>query len=710
MLSWGVMSVYADRLSPDTRVRLGQIVRTQSTDVSEPSISVFIAFEDGYDASVVDDIAGVEIQSDFGTIVTALVSPDAIESLSNREGVRYVQMSSDVRLLNDFARRELHVNDVHTNAKHTLPQGYRGTGVIVGMIDTGIEYGHRAFYNSTGKMLRIKRVWDQNVSSSNPPAGFTYGTEFTTQAQILEATTDSRSQIHGCHTTGTAAGGGNLTTPYYGMAPDADIVFVSFKNDDNISIADAIKYIFDYADECGLPCVINMSLGSHHGPHDGTSYLDRIIDNLTGPGHIIVGAVGNEGESRMHATKTFGETDTTMKTFMTFNENQYQKYQYIDIWGTPGSDLKVKIAVFNSLKGQTVSVSDAFDTSAGSQPVGYFTYLDEVGVDMDAVIYGEINPENNAPHVWIQSNVSNVGQGRMPGLIIEGTPGSTVHMWNEGLNEFSSNNKAGFTDGDHNCTVGEIGGTAKRIITVGSYDGRDTLPINRNYWIDMTQAFSSYKKYNHSVFSSYGPTADGRIVPHILAPGIPVVSACNRYGINSQELEAYYSDYTTDVSGRKSYYIYNMGTSMSAPHVAGIVALMLQANPDLTPEQCRGIIQSTADTWDDMGELPNNAYGAGRINALRCVEEALKLGEEVYVADIAVDTDATRVWALDGYIKVMTPAVGSTLRLYGLTGTLLAQQVLDATSTTIDGSQWGPGIVIAEIVGENSRRTFKIAL
>lgn len=707
LLVSGILSASADKMSPDTRIRLEQGISkapAKSADQENSPIKVFIAIDAGFDVENLA-IPGVEINSVFGKVVTAAATPEAIRVLSETEGIRYIQMASNVNILNDFSRRDLHVNDVHENTGGTLPQGFTGKGVIVGMLDTGVEYGHRAFYSSDGSELRIRSIWHQK-GFGTPPEKFPYGSELTTESDMLRVATDSRSQYHGCHTMGTAAGGGNLPTKYYGMAPEADIVFVSVDTEDNTAIADGIRYIFDYADEMDMPCVINMSLGSHHGPHDGTSYLDQIIDELSGPGRIIVGAVGNEGQARMHATKTFTDTDNTLKTFLTFASNQNHKYQYIDIWGTPGSDIKVGMGIFNSLKGQTVDKSNVFDTSLEDQKViGYFTYLDEQGVNMDAVIAGEVNPENNSPHVWIQAEIGDLGQGRMPGLIVEGESGATVHMWNEGLHEFSSNNKAGFTNGDTDSTVGEIGGTAKRIITVGSYDGRDSLVVQRNYWIDMND-IPIYKQYQHSVFSSYGPTADGRTVPHVLAPGLPVISALNRYAFEASALDEEMSDYTVDPSGRKYYYVYNIGTSMSAPHVTGIIALMLQACPELTPETAREIIQSTADTWEEMGAVPNNTYGAGRINALECIRKTLDLSS---VSDVALG-NTTGIWCENNVITVLTSSPGATLRLYNLSGHMITERKLESTSSEIDATHFGHGIYIAEIVDDNSRQTFKIAL
>lgn len=711
ILSATIFTVSADKLSPDTRIRLerrASEVSAQNAGDEERTEKVFILFEKGF-ASELAGVPGVEVQSLFEKMATAIVTPQAIDLLCEMDQVRYIQLASEVKLRNDWGRRDLHVDEVHLNTGNQLPRPFTGKGVIVGLIDTGVEYGHRAYFNNDGSQLRIRRVWEQN-GFGNPPEGFSYGRELDNQADILLSTCDSKSEYHGSHTMGTAAGGGNLATRYYGMAPESDIVFVSFKNTENTSVADGIKYIFDYADKMDMPCVVNLSLGSHHGPHDGTSILDQMIDQLSGPGRIVVGACGNEGESKMHASKTFTEDDLTMKTILTFSTTQNHKLHYLDIWGTPGSNLKVGMAVFNTLKGQTVDASKQFDTSRSDQNVvGYFPNLDEQGVSMDAVIYGEINPENNAPHVWIEAEVIDAGQGRLPGLIIEGEAGATVHLWNEGLHEFSSNNKKGFTNGDFNSTVGEIGGTAKRIITVGSYDGRDSLIFKRHYWADMNE-FSFYKQYQHSTFSSYGPTADGRTVPHIVAPGLPVISALNRYAVDSQTHENDISDYTTDKSGRKYYYIYNIGTSMSAPHVSGIVALMLQAHPNLTPEEAREIIQSTATTSPEMGELPNNAFGAGRINALECVRKAVELSGIDDVNDDGIGSDATHAWVSNGEIHLITPCVGSTLRLYNVTGQLLKEVNVTETETVVNVSGMGHGIVIAELSGQSNRRSFKLAL
>lgn len=100
-----------------------------------------------------------------------------------------IEIAQEVKPLLDRARTELGVDYIHQGLN--LPQGYDGTGVVVGVIDIGIEYGHPSFYDSTGTVLRIKRVWQQNDTTGTAPVGFGYGSEYATQEEILSAVTDT---------------------------------------------------------------------------------------------------------------------------------------------------------------------------------------------------------------------------------------------------------------------------------------------------------------------------------------------------------------------------------------------------------------------------------------------------------------------------------------------------------------------------------------
>ena len=200
---------------------------------------------------------------------------------------------------------------------------FRGKDVVIGIIDYGFQYDHITFFDAeTRSDLRIKRVWNQNATGDTPPVGFSGGREYKTQEEILAAKyDDSTDDIgHGTHVAGIATGAftGNV---YRGVAPEADVALVSYKMDDssssNVSISNGIKYIYDYATSVNKPCVVNMSLGMHLGPHDGTSTFDVVCDQMQGEGKLLVGSAGNEGADKVHVEKTLAEGDS-LKTFVSF--------------------------------------------------------------------------------------------------------------------------------------------------------------------------------------------------------------------------------------------------------------------------------------------------------------------------------------------------------------------------------------------------------
>ncbi len=712
---------YGQVLAPNAEVLLAKKKAGQkrvranakaASAVSADSVGAFIYVDHAGVLTELEQL-GIKLRYDYGDYATATIPVDRLEAAGRTEGVKYISLGNDVNLLNDYAREHTKVDDVHINTDNQLPRPYTGKGIVVGIIDTGVEYGHLAFRNSDGTGLRIKAVWNQMSNSGTAPEKFGYGKELTTPEEILKDVYDTAGEFHGSHTMGIATGA-DQTNKYYGMAPEADIVFVSFKNDDSC-IADGIQYIFDYADEVGKPCVVNMSLGQHTGPHNGTSILDRHIDSLTGPGRIIVGSCGNEGEYRLHATETFTETDTQLKTMLTFAEGVTHKYHYLDIWGTPGTDFKVQICAAQALKGNiTYRCPKICDTADPGKTVIAAFYIDEAGVEGTVVMKSERNPLNGQPHVNVECTIEGIGTGYIPGIIIDGEAGQRIDMWNYSGHEFSSNGKKGWTNGTNSGTVGEIGGTAFSIITVGSYDSRDIIPWTSGGYSLWSEGPYAYDPDKRSVFSSCGPTVDGRTVPSVLAPGSPVISAINRHYFEGYGIDLYTntSGASTNSDGVKSYYGYNVGTSMSAPVMTGVVALMLEAYPEITPDQIKEILAKTSFTNGYMGTLPNNEYGNGRLNALGCMKEAVALAGSSSISDVTSDASTPRAWKEGENLMIALPGdhEGCTATVYNVTGQAVADVVLDANITTLDCSSWAKGVYIVTVTGDKLRESVKVAI
>src|SRR5580765_1535043 len=180
--------------------------------------------------------------------------------------------------------------------------GYNGQGVLVGDVDSGVDFRHGDFDDNSGA-TRLVNIWDQTVGGT-PPAGYGYGTEWS-PAQIDANTSTEIDQVgHGTHVLGIAGGDGSQTGgtvpayTYAGVAPKADLLMV--KTDFiTTHIVDAVNYVFQKAASRAQNAVVNLSLGTHYGPHDGTSSFESALGALTGSGKIIVKSAGNErGQSR----------------------------------------------------------------------------------------------------------------------------------------------------------------------------------------------------------------------------------------------------------------------------------------------------------------------------------------------------------------------------------------------------------------------------
>ncbi len=593
-----------------------------ATRAAEDILSAYLTIDDATLDRAALDRLGVRIILETSGLATARIPASAVAALAEVEGVEYIQLASPVSQMLDLARPEVGGDRVRQG--EGLQQGYTGKGVIVGVVDSGFDYGHAAFRDSEGN-LRIKRIWEQGTTPSGgaaSPEKFGYGMELTSPEAILEAEGDIRNNSHGTHVTAIAAGSdASDNNRVLGMAPDAEIVLVSLNGDTDASvdISNAIAYIFDYADAEGKPCVINLSLGAHNGPHDGTSAFDRIADSLQGPGRLIVGSAGNHRQNKFHAEHRFASADEApMRTFVDYLRaiTTANAGGDIEVWGDEGQDIEVALLCYNVNSGEVAERvvllpagategSEATDVSLGRNIAGNLTAATE------------LNPTNGKWHVAITSGVTSIRTNYAVAIeVVAKTPGK-VDIWADNVKlGLTSKGLEGFTDGDAS-TIAEIGGTAQRIMTVGAYTTR-----------------SKYTRFNESdvlaldetdgeicSFSSAGPTADGRVKPNIAAPGCYVSSAVS----SNDGSGTLVVSYAYETPERSNMYGYMQGTSMASPLVAGVVATWLQAYPELTPEALADIMQRTARKDEFTGELatPDNDWGFGKVDAYAGLRECL---------------------------------------------------------------------------------------
>lgn len=186
---------------------------------------------------------GVVTASQAGGIITASIPVSNFAEVAALGICSVIDVGHKLQPFLDQARNYLGIDLIY-NGIH-LPQGYDGSGVVVGIIDDGFEYTHPSFYDTAGNTLRVKRVWNQRDTTGTAPSGFSYGSEYSTTNEIIASPTDDDSAVHGSHVAGIAAGCGAPSgngTAYRGMAPGADIVLVSSIFTE-ASVLDAIQYI-----------------------------------------------------------------------------------------------------------------------------------------------------------------------------------------------------------------------------------------------------------------------------------------------------------------------------------------------------------------------------------------------------------------------------------------------------------------------------------
>lgn len=678
------------KVSPFTAHRMrGQQVQTRTQSVPDEVVSAYLHTVGNPDIAALEAL-GVKVNLQLDGILTARLPLSAIPALEQLEFVKYIEAGVPVRQMLDKARPAAGVDKVH--AAEWLDMAYTGKGVVVGVIDGGFDYTHPAFYDAEGK-LRIKRVWDQYELDSvvggfkTPPIfeKYGYGREFVFDGSCQPWNGDIADNSHGTHVLGIAAGSkSSVSTEYYGIAPDAEIILMSHRYargdkgmlllPNNVNISEAMAYIYDYADSVGKPCVINLSYGNYVGPHDGTSPFDLVADQLQGPGRVLVGSMGNYGNDAVHVSKTFtGADDTPLQSMLAYKitPSKSDVGGEIDIWGDKGMAFDLKIAIVKKSDGSEADAMETMDVALPEGTTKEYTFSSRaIG---NVIVTTEVNPINGKPHAFVTLNLESLnGKSFAVGVIVTPRTAGTVHAWADAIyTTFSEDVPDGWTPGNKEMTICEIGGTGKEIISVGAY-------VTKNSY---TEAGSTQNKYTDetlgalATFSSVGPTIDGRMKPDVIAPGTFIASAVN-------SMDSYKSVYPTASSvvwnGRTYNYSYMQGTSMAAPFVTGVVATWLQAHPTLDSDAIRQVLQKTA--INDEYTTPATC-GYGKIDAYAGLKEVLALAAEIEgtEADATAASFVVRHVGNALLLSFARPLGQTEVRLYDASGIRLQSHTLDVS-------------------------------
>jgi len=562
----------------------------------------------------------IKINSNFGDILTVQIPLNSLTTLTTIDGVQWVELARTTKYHLDHSRREIAAEQVQQWVSE-VGRAFSGRGVILGIVDSGIDFTHPDFQNADGT-TRIISIWDQKSTKIAPPAGFSSGYEWTANQINTRQCSHQDFEAHGTHVLGIAAGNGSnlFDAPYRGIAPETDLMVVATSGI-STDILDGINYFMKKANNLNRPIVVNLSLGSHEGPHDGTSLFDQGLEQLVGPGKIIVGSAGNEGNQFVHIQRRMAN-DSVFTCFATPDDG-LAEYNFIDLWGKVGANLNVALlATDRSGKIHFYKASSKKEVMqkyfiAGRDTVAKFIWIGY-----------EINRENNAPHYRFTFYLNPQNSDYYWYIRVAGT--GEFDAWTE-------NNPSGvhfkptapspfpyarylYLGGDNNKSISEIGGTAKSIITVGAYTTKNKWTNYQHFTYQMEPLTADGQI---APFSSIGPTRDGRLKPEVCAPGFVITSALSA-SANPSVIAKERIMYLPQAPAFSQGYINFEGTSMAAPHVAGTVALMLEANPTLTPAEAKLLLQRNAREDQFTAATPNDRWGFGKIDSYYSVKNAAR--------------------------------------------------------------------------------------
>ncbi len=539
-----------------------------------------------------DALTALDVQVEYLIAGYAILTvPESIvDTVSNLEEIEYAEKPKRY-----FYQQTAQVAESSCIYPLTRREPYlTGEGVLIAVLDSGIDYGKSDFQKEDGT-TRILYLWDQTTSDGEPPEGFTMGTEYT-QEQINEALLindipQRRNLIpsidssgHGTAVAGIAAG---QSVFYEGAAPRSSLLIVKLglPREEGFprttEIMRGVTYAVRKAVEIGMPLVINLSFGNSYGSHDGSSLLERFLDNAAEIGRtvICVGS-GNEGSSAGHAA---GNARTAPSSVDLAIAN-YQRNLSIQLWTHYSDRYRIYLTSPGGIREELpVNIESGKYTLRMEQTELLIYFGEPSPYSVNQELYIDMLPVDSSPNASINSGIWRITLEPLSTIVGQYylyLPSSTARSQG-----------TGFTAPTPQVTM-TIPSTAAKVISVGAYNS-------------ITEAYADFSGRGYvDTDRTIGVVTGGLIKPDLAAPGVNIL-APDLYG-----------DYTLVT-----------GTSFATPIVSGCAALLMEwgivrgNDPFLYGEKVKAYLRSGAQPIRGETDYPNNRVGFGAL----CASKSLPL-------------------------------------------------------------------------------------
>jgi subtilisin family serine protease len=593
---------------------------------------------------------------------------------SKESAVELIEFSLDYgRSLNDTMLTNTNVDSIIQIAA-PLSQEYTGKGVLLGVIDSGIELAHNDFKDSSGN-TRVLYVWDQGVpyNPTHKPGNYSYGVEWdSTDINAGISTHDDKASEfgHGSMVTGAAASNGLASGTYRGIAPEVSIIAVAtdFNKPNWLqTIAESVDYIFKKADSLNMPCVINASVGTYRGSHDGKDIAARLIDLLIKQksGRSFVCAAGNAGNLNFHLRQE--PQNDTVFTWFEPNPALFSGFGgvYFEAWSDTNDFNQMQFSIGADrvngnqyeYRGSTnythiaprlnVVYRDSIISKSGNLLAYIDTYAEESQgrYKLEVAIF---NPDSS--NYLFRLETAGIGKLDVWSsyALFRSSDVKTTNL--PSISQFPDIAKYQKTDSLQ--TMVSSFTCLPSVITVGNY-------VNRNTYLDYNGNLQNMGSTPGaiSVHSSLGPNRNGYLKPDISSAGDYMMTA-GRIAtmVQLQAIEPQ----KISIDGM---HMRNGGTSMASPTVAGMVALYLEMCKTATYSDIKTKLINSAKSDSYTSNLPNPKWGSGKADGFQFLSSSAFLPGLNYGSTSFCNIDSIALSTLSTYNKIRWNTGDSSLIL-----------------------------------------------